>query len=212
MQNLKERVSWAISTIKEDKFLGGDISDADLAKELGITENTLKAYKNGQGSLKSPVIENLVSKYNFNPTWLYKGQSEPFPGARQKYKDVCGPETTESVLTGIPQPTARSGAPAAIPQPFQIDLGEDVRLAIEVLSSNTHYASSLHMNIHSFAAAVADNKRLTALEDKMTCMESRMEEMIVQNKALQKEVNRLKATYEDPDGGSGSLTNTSGND
>jgi len=211
MDNLTKRVAWAIEIIKTDQDLDKGILDVNLAKNLGTNKNTLADYRNGKGLLKGEFLERLSSFYQFNPSWLLKGQGEPFPGARQKYPEVCGLEE-EPIVSSIPRATARSDAQVVDAQAFQIDLGEDVRLAIEVLSSGTHYASSLHMNIRSFAAAVTDNKRLTALEEKMTCMESRMEEMIVQNKALQKEVNRLKATYEDPDGGSGSLTNTSGND
>ena len=218
MDNLTERIAWAITTIKDDKDLDKGIKDIDLAKILGTNKDTLAAYRNCKGLLKGEVIEKIVSYYHFSPTWLFQGQGEPFPRARDKYPEVCGPEE-EPIVSSIPQATARSGAPVVDPQAFQIDLGEDVRLAIEVLSSGTHYASSLHMNIRSFAAAVTDNKRLTVLEEtqrqlevKINSMESRMEEMIVQNKALLAEVNRLKATYEDPDGGNGSLTNTSGND
>jgi len=97
MQNLRERVGWAIEAIKSDKTLGKGISDTDLAKTLGITENTLKAYKDGHGSLKSIAVESLISSFDFNPLWLYKGLGEPFPGARDKYKNVCGPESNISV-------------------------------------------------------------------------------------------------------------------
>lgn len=212
MDNLTERIAWAITTIKEDKDLDKGIKDVELAKILGTNKDTLAAYRHGKGLLKGEVIENIVSYYHFNPNWLFQGQGEPFPGARLKYPEVSGPEPTDSIPLILPQPTARSGASGAISQPFQIDLGEDVRLAIEVLSSNTHYASSLHVNIHSFAAAVADNKRLTVVEQKMLDMDTKMDKLITQNKALQTEVNRLKATYEAHDGGGDSLTNTSGNE
>lgn len=210
MDNLTERIAWAITIIKDDKDLDKGIKDISLAKILGTNKDTLAAYRNCKGLLKGEVIEKIVSYYHFSPTWLFQGQGEPFPGARQKYPEVCGPEE-EPIVSSIPRSTARSDAPIVDAQAFQIDLGEDVRLAIEVLSSGTHYASSLQMNIRSFAAAVADNRRLTALEQKMLDMDAKMDRLINQNKALQTEVNRLKATYEDPDGGSGSLTNTSGN-
>ncbi len=201
-----------------DKYLGDRISwlradrglkQTEAAHDIGVAIGTYQLFEYGNHPSRKN-IERILDFYQCSRSWLLTGEGVPYPDRPQEKPDAPVPI--------IPQPTARSGAPAAIPQPFQIDLGEDVRLAIEVLSSNTHYASSLHMNIHSFAAAVTDNKRLTVLEEtqrqlevKINSMESRMEEMIVQNKALQKEVNRLKATYEDSDGGNGSLTNTSGN-
>jgi len=210
----KERVRWAINYAAQEYGL----TNKKLAEIIGCATSTINSYRR---KVTLPGLEFFVVflyQYGFILDWFVTGRGEPFPGARDKYPEVCGPEE-EPIVSSIPQATARSGAPVVDPQAFQIDLGEDVRLAIEVLSSGTHYASSLHMNIRSFAAAVTDNKRLTVLEEtqrqlevKINSMESRMEEMIVQNKALLAEVNRLKATYEDPDGGNGSLTNTSGND
>jgi len=204
--DFEERVSWVINNVKEKEKL----TNIQLAEILGVDKNTVRAYAKGKGSLKGCALSAIVKKFGINAEWLIAGNGEPFPGARQKYPEVCGPED-ESIVSSIPRATARSDAPVVDAPAFQIDLGEDVRLAIEVLSSGTHYASSLHMNIRSFAAAVTDNRRLTALEQKMLDMDEKMDRMINQNKALQTEVNRLKATYEDPDGGSGSLTNTSGN-
>lgn len=92
MKNLEERVAWAIDVIKEEKSLGKGVSDSDLAKKLGVNEKTLATYRKGQGSLKGGLLEKLVSIYNFNPSWILRGEGEPFPGARTKYPEVCGPE------------------------------------------------------------------------------------------------------------------------
>lgn len=203
----EERVSWIINFIKERDGL----NNIQLGQSLGVNKNTIQAYSKGKGELKGAALAAIAKNFGINGEWLIAGNGEPFPGAREKYPEACGPEK-EPIVSSIPRATARSDAPVVDAQAFQIDLGEDVRLAIEVLSSGTHYASSLQMNIRSFAAAVADNRRLTVLEQKMLDMDAKMDRLINQNKALQAEVNRLKATYEDPDGGSGSLTNTSGND
>jgi phage repressor protein C with HTH and peptisase S24 domain len=93
MKELFSRVAWAIKIIKTDPNLDKGIRDIDLAKKLGTNDNTLAKYRKEQGLLKSEVVEKLVSLYNFNPQWLFKGQGEPFPGARTKYPEVCGPET-----------------------------------------------------------------------------------------------------------------------
>jgi len=92
MQNLKERSAWALKIIKKDPTLDEDIRDCDLAKKLHISENTLAQYRKGAGVLKSIVVEELISTYHFSPTWLFRGEGEPFPGARSKYPEVCGPE------------------------------------------------------------------------------------------------------------------------
>ena len=92
MVKLSDRVAWAIGIIKDDKKVGNGIRNIDLASLLGINEKTLNTYKQGQGELKGSAVEGLVEHFNFNPMWLLKGQGEPFPGARQNYEDVCGPE------------------------------------------------------------------------------------------------------------------------
>jgi FtsZ-binding cell division protein ZapB len=93
LDNLTKRVAWSIETIKIERSLDKGIKDIDLAKILGTNKNTLSDYRKEKGLLKSVVVENLVSVFNFNPMWLFKGVGEPFPGAREKYPDVCGPET-----------------------------------------------------------------------------------------------------------------------
>ena len=104
VKNLTEKVAWALAVIKEDPDLDKNITNVNLAKKLGTNKDTLADYIKGKGLLKGEVIENLVSIYNFNPLWLFKGIGEPFPGARNKYKDVCGPEIKEKEI-GLPDDT-----------------------------------------------------------------------------------------------------------
>ena len=90
--DLQKRVAWSIKIITADTDLDKGITDMDLAKILGTNHNTLASYRQEKGLLKGEVIDNLVGRYNFNPMWLFKGEGEPFPGARAKYPEVCGPE------------------------------------------------------------------------------------------------------------------------
>ena len=92
LDNLTKRVAWSIEIIKIERSLDKGIRDIDLAKILGTNKNTLSDYRKEKGLLKGVVVENLVSAYNFDPVWFYKGIGEPFPGAKEKYPDVCGPE------------------------------------------------------------------------------------------------------------------------
>lgn len=103
MEKLAERVAWAIEVIKDNPSLDKGINDVALAKILGTNKDTLADYRNQKGLLKGEVIERLVSYYKFSPAWLFQGVGEPFPGAREKYESVCGPDSTfVSVGTGEP--------------------------------------------------------------------------------------------------------------
>jgi len=92
LDTLTERIAWSIEIIKIDDRLDKGITDVDLAKKLGTNKDTLAGYRNGKGLLKGEVIENIILHYKFNPLWIFKGEGEPFPGARKKYPEVCGPE------------------------------------------------------------------------------------------------------------------------
>ena len=93
MDDLTSRIAWAIAKIPEDRDLDWEITDVALAKILGTDKNTLARYRKQKGGLlKGDVIDRLISHYKFDPNWLFKGQGEPFPGARRNYSAVCGPE------------------------------------------------------------------------------------------------------------------------
>jgi phage repressor protein C with HTH and peptisase S24 domain len=127
MESLTTRCAWAIKTIQADSDLDRGITDVDLAKILDTDKNTVSRYRREKGSLMGKVIDNLVKRYDFNPMWLFKGEGEPFPGARAKYEDVCGPErptfTDEFAL--VPQVAGSiSAGGGLIP-----DEGVDLRVA-----------------------------------------------------------------------------------
>ena len=90
MTEVRQRIAWAISIIPADIDRG--ITDVELAKVLGTNKNTLADYRKLKGLIKIEVIDNLVRRYGFSPQWIFKGEGEPFPGARAKYPEVCGAE------------------------------------------------------------------------------------------------------------------------
>ena len=94
---LTDRIAWAIQIIKSEKDFDKGISNLELAKRLGTNKDTLAGYMHGRGLLKGEVIEKIVELYNFSPQWLFKNEGEPFPGARNKYKEVCGPDLKEEI-------------------------------------------------------------------------------------------------------------------
>jgi len=92
LDNLTERIAWAIKVIKIEKTLDQGITDVELSKKLGTNKDTLASYRKGKGLLKGEVIDRISKLYKFNPLWLFYGKGEPFPGARSKYPEVCGPD------------------------------------------------------------------------------------------------------------------------
>jgi len=93
-----QRIAWAIKIIKKDKNLDHGITDANLAKIFKVEKAAMVRYKKGrQSTVKSTVLGALIIHYKFNPYWIFEGKGEPFPGAREKYPDVCGPMTNDEM-------------------------------------------------------------------------------------------------------------------
>lgn len=83
----EERIAWIIKWIKQEHGL----NDPQLGKKWGVDKNTVAAYCNGKGIAKGPVLSSIVKDYGISGEWLIAGNGEPFPGARAKYPEVCGP-------------------------------------------------------------------------------------------------------------------------
>lgn len=178
--DLVKRVAWAIATIKDDRDLDKGITDVDLGKILGTNKDTLAGYRSGRGLLKGVVLERLVSRYGFSPAWLFQGVGEPFPGARAKYPEVCGPEHL---------PTVNNTDVLALPHaenPPQINIDEAMGKAYKVLQSGTPYAVALYLNIQQFAGALDATKELTTCQIRIDGLEQQVGE-------LRRQVDRLTA-------------------
>jgi len=177
LDNLTKRVTWAIEIIKNDKELDWKITDVALAKILGTNKNTLAGYRNQKGLLKSGVIENLISHYNFNPMWLFKGEGEPFPGARAKYPDVCGQLPAEPLIVCEAPAGYRpsvSEADAIFSSKQKINIEEAMGKAYKVLSAGTALSVALYMNIQQFAAALDTGEALKLCQDQMKDMQEQI--------------------------------------
>ena len=181
LDDLAKRIAWAIETIKDNKDLDKGISDVDLAKILGTNKNTLANYRQGKGSLMGEVIDNLIAHYKFNPMWLFKGEGEPFPGARYKYPEVCGPEETpggvREVMAGYDPALARQ----------KINIEEAVGKAYKILSSGTALAAALYLNVQQFAIALDTGHELKVCQDQISGLQTQIND-------LRGQVDRLTAS------------------
>jgi hypothetical protein len=103
--------------------------------------------------------------------------------------------------TGVERPIIKDTESPYEPNIDEIKISEDLILTTRVLESNTPYATALHLNIRSFSQAVEAKERISIVETNQQNMQAEIKE-------LRKKVNRLKATYEGPNGNDGDLTNT----
>ncbi|MFB3924889.1 MAG: helix-turn-helix domain-containing protein [Syntrophales bacterium] len=209
MDNLHERVAWAIEAVKTMREMDKDITDEDLAKKLSTNKNTIGDYRRKKGLIKGIVLERLARQYGFNPGWLLQGAGEPFPGAREKYPEVCGPE--EELETG--------GSPVYEPrQDYEdgdarqrvpgVKMSEAVRMVIEILESGTVYAGPLYLAVRQFHEAIKAEKRISEIReeyaklsrevDRMKKEMAELEERLTLD--LSREISLLRDKIEVPEG------------
>jgi transcriptional regulator with XRE-family HTH domain len=200
VDDLTSRCAWAIKTIPAEKDLALKISDVALAKILGTDKNTISRYRQGKGPPSGKVINNLIAHYKFNPMWLFKGEGEPYPGARNKYKEVCGPTELSGVYdTMAGYGTAAPQSPPAQSQEFRIS--DAIIMCTRVLESGTSYATALYFNIQHFDRAVnseifgkkcQDDLRIVG--NSIAKMQTRMDGLEKENRNLQEEIGKLKGS------------------
>ena len=182
LDNLNQRTAWAIKIIAEDHDLDRGITDVDLAKILGTNKNTLAGYRKEEGLLKGEVIENLVLHYHFHPMWLFLNEGEPFPGARAKYKDVCGPEEPPPASYIKEEQAAWTADGAA----QKINIDEAWGKTYKVLKSGTPYAVALYLNIQQFSGALDATTELQVCKDSIADLQSQVD-------ALRRQVDGITA-------------------
>lgn len=181
LDNIAKRIAWVIKIIPEDKDLDIDISDIALAKKLGTNKNTLAKYRNKPyGVPMGEVINNLVTHYKINPQWLFKGEGEPFPGACNKYEDVCGPEELQMVKevnTNYRIPATYATSDMMFSSDQKINIDEAIGKTIRVLSAGTALSVALYMNIQQFAAALDTSQELKECKELIKAMQAQIDDL-----------------------------------
>lgn len=197
------------------------LTNETMAPLIGAKLATLANYRAMNTSPKADFIEKFCQRFDFDKNWLSRGQGEPFLGASKNYPTIFGPEH-EALAVAAKATVSVEDVPITSPAggdgqySMEFSIAEDLTLAAKVLESKTHYATALHLNIRSFAGAVNDavvlnsmKGILSQLQERFTELESKVAVLQDENKTLRSEVNRLKATYESPDEGSGPLAHSS---
>lgn len=176
------------------------LTQSKFAESLGISRPALSAIESGITKPSMPILYVIEFKYNYRHEWVLSGDGE-------MYKDSLA----ASAILSVTDSKKSDG------EIDKIKISEDLCLARRVLKSGTGYATALHLNIRSFADAVDEKERMTALETKQCDFEIKMSEEIknlksnfeslqAENRTLRTENNRLKSTYEGPNGDNGHLT------
>lgn len=193
MMEFKERVAWVLNIIKEREKL----NNIQLSKILGVDKNTIQAYTHAKADIKGSALSSLVKEYRINGAWIISGIGEPFPGAREKFPEICGnPDFTVDQYNQMEE-CLHNYTREAIVSHDSINIDEAWGKAYKVLKAGTALSVALYMNIQQFAAA------LDAGEDLKRCRQE-IADLREELQKLRQEVNRFTAhsTVERQDDGS----------
>jgi len=202
--NINKRTRWAIEYVCRMHRL----TNETLAPFMGVHRGTVSNYRTMRTTPRADFIKHLCEQFDINEKWLTGGKGEPFPGARQKYPDICGPE---EYVPQEPKVVAVNEGISAYNEINTIKISEDLTLAAAVLESDTPYAVALHLNIRSFARAVDADTQLSKIELRIDNLENKVNDLTDENRLLRERLDKVgQPAGSGPRGGAGdSKVNTS---
>lgn len=106
MESLKERTKWAINYVVKDRGL----SNPKMAELLSCSKDTIGSYRNKLAVPKIDFVVKFCDEFEIDHLWFIKGVGEPFPGAREKYPEVCGEAPVVKESSTIPPATDNTQA------------------------------------------------------------------------------------------------------
>ena len=218
---LRERVRWAINYAMKQYRL----TNKTLAPLMGVTVATVNNYRTLKRTPKISFIRLFTIKHHIDLNWVLTGEGEPFLGASEDYPDVCGPEKAPLYNKDTADDSPPRSAASASKHGGGIDPALQAMSDIKDIfaSHDPILVPAIQANINAFKRAllrerqvgqlIQENrdlkKRITRLETLCDEFKNQIELLKQENHPLHIEINRLKATYEGPSGGSGDLANTS---
>lgn len=209
MQSFRE----IVNRIKKLKNLKNDY---DVANLLDIKRKTLAASIN-RNSLPYEKLVAYCNNERISLKWLLHNEGpiyikdDIFPSLAEPPRVPVAeiPPSYEKQLNGI-DPYLQ-----AIADVKEIFDSEDPIL-IPAIQANLHAFKRAVKREQQFAQVLKENEelrnRMSTLEEKLISISSQFENLQTERKLLKTENNRLKSTYEGPDGDAGNFTNTNGSE
>lgn len=181
LKDLKNRVAWAITKFKEKtKF-----SLPEIGEILSVDKNTVAGYRKKEGLIKGVVLEKLISNpyFSFSALWLMENRGEPFPGAREEYPEVCGPEEDTSLYNKVEDLIDRVAEPVAEYGGGVDDFGKAAAGLKEIFDSHDPVLiPAIQSNIRAFQISVRRERhiqqqanKISALEEENASIKSRLD-------------------------------------
>ncbi len=183
VESTKERVRWAINFV----ITAYNLSNEKLAKELGFNTSAINTYRVKKTLPGLDFFVPFIYKYSFNIEWFLHGTGEPFPGARARYPEVCGPEQPSTLYnkdTASPDHSPPGIDPAlqAMSDIKDIFASGDPVLVPAIQANIVAFKRALQRE-HQFAQLIEENREL---RERIANLEAQVDD-------LRRQIDRLTA-------------------
>jgi transcriptional regulator with XRE-family HTH domain len=158
---IKKNARWVIDYICRIEGL----TNETLAQIMGVNKGTVSNYRTMKTTPKREFVEKFYDKFNIDKDWFLNGRGEPFPGAREKYPEVCGPEKEGDLIERIAEPTVKYSAGVD-------DFGKAVAGLREIFDSQDPVLiPAIQANIHAFQRSVRQERHIQQQANKINTLE-----------------------------------------
>jgi len=181
----------------------GDLDRDAFGAKIGVSGRTVQRWELNNELPKGKEVVKIAEVFNVNAHWLLTGNGDPYIKDRIR----GSPQNIQEPNQNYSASGADNDSEEISMQDFR--MSDALTMCARVLDSGTSYATALYLNIQHFNRALTAEERLAhleycqkSLEDKVNALAAKLdtfEEVQEQNNFLRKEVNRLSATYENPE-------------
>ena len=179
---IKKNARWVIDYICRIEGL----TNETLAQIMGVNKGTVSNYRTMKTTPKREFVEKFYDKFNIDKDWFLNGRGEPFPGARERWPEVCGPE--KDLIERVAEPVAEYGGRVD-------DFGKAVAGLREIFDSRDPVLiPAIQANIHAFQRSVRQERHIQQQADEITALKKENTSIKARLEAIEK---RLPQTPND---------------
>ena len=188
LEGLKKRARWSINHVTDKKWIY-KLSNKTLAEKMGVNKGTVSNYRTMINVPKIEFIDKFCNSFEFNIDWFLYGNGEPYPGARDRYPEVCGPELgiplsnkEKFSIIGVAEPVSEYGAGVDY-------FGKAVAGLKEIFDSRDPVLiPAIQANIHAFQISVRRERHIQQQSDEITALKKENTNIKARLEAIEKKV------------------------
>jgi transcriptional regulator with XRE-family HTH domain len=193
---------------KKLKILRGKRTQTDVAVDIGTTLRAYQYYEAGEREPDSKILQKISALYGKSIDWLLNDDNS----VNINHVFAEPPRHPAAAFMPVPDLNPPPGVDPTIQAMADIKEIMDSRdpILIPAIQANLHAFKRALLRERQFEQLLRENEelkeRILKLENLVAEIKDKFEDLQAENHALRTENNRLKSTYEDPNGDNGHPT------